>query len=111
MMTLMYYYNRRILSLQTTAQAQEADEPIVGTLEKYHNQRGRNRATAGKRVRSETEDSETVQRVDFEAGRTVMNSDVSASRARDVNRKIQFSSVFSGSPTRIDRDSPQRHQS
>lgn len=49
------------MSLQTTAQAQEADEPIVGALEKYHNQRGRKRATAGKRVWRETEDSETVQ--------------------------------------------------
>jgi len=29
-----------IFSLQTSAQTQEADEPIVGTLEKYHNPRG-----------------------------------------------------------------------
>jgi len=82
------------LSLQTTAQAQEADEPIVSALEKYHNQRGRKRTTDRKRVRRETEARETVQT--SESAGTVMNSDVSASRARDVNRKIQFSSVLAG---------------
>jgi len=55
------------LSLQTTAQAQEADEPIVGALEKYHNQRGK-RATAGKRVLRETEASETEQTSESAAG-------------------------------------------